>query len=88
MASMFVSDAAADELVAAGGTWQGPNHYFVPQGDLVSSLELGGVPHEGCAGEAQCGARGGVVWGGVVRDCNYSLQASQPAALGGRRLDV
>lgn len=69
MASMFVSDAAANELVVAGGTRQGPNHYFVPQGDLVYSLELGGVPHEGCAGEARRGARGGVVWGGVVRHC-------------------
>lgn len=50
MATLFVSDAAARELVEEGGTQQGPNHYFVPPTNLVYCLELGGVSHEGCAG--------------------------------------
>jgi cysteine desulfurase family protein (TIGR01976 family) len=43
MAALWGSDEALDELA-------GPNHFFIPDGELPYKFELGGVCHEGCAG--------------------------------------
>lgn len=47
MAALYGSHDAWKELTDAT---EGPNHYFVPNGDVVYKYELGGVNHEGCAG--------------------------------------
>lgn len=33
----------------------GPNHYFVPEDDVVYKFELGSASHEGCGGLAALG---------------------------------
>ncbi|KAG2485840.1 hypothetical protein HYH03_015423 [Edaphochlamys debaryana] len=48
MAVLYGSHSAFEHVAAVGAP--GPNHYFTPQGDLPYRLELGGAPHEGCAG--------------------------------------
>lgn len=43
MGAMFGRLEAFEEI-------EGPNHFFVPRGDIPYKFELGGVSHEGCAG--------------------------------------
>ena len=43
MAALFGRDDAIAELT-------GPNHFFIPRGEVPYKFELGGACHEGCAG--------------------------------------
>jgi cysteine desulfurase family protein (TIGR01976 family) len=43
MAALYGRSDAVAEL-------EGPNHFFIPKGEVPYKFELGGVDHEGCAG--------------------------------------